>query len=103
MFSFTKYPIIAIQIILCCSLLFSCNKEVETSKTVKEYQSLEELKESSQSERSFEDKVAKIREETELIDDRTERMLNRHKRWFVLGGVLFLWLAFQSLVNYRRD
>ena len=103
MFYSQKLLIKIMQIVLCCFLMASCSQKTQSLNEANQYQSSPELNSSSQENSSFSNKVNKIREETELIDDSTEKMLNRHKKWFALGIVLFIWLGFQSLTNYNQD
>ncbi|BAU63953.1 hypothetical protein STA3757_13220 [Stanieria sp. NIES-3757] len=42
------------------------------------------------------------RKKTEFVDDDTEKMLNKHKKWFVLMIVGFSWLTYKSLFSSQN-
>ncbi|GAB4224536.1 MAG: hypothetical protein Kow0049_00020 [Stanieria sp.] len=42
------------------------------------------------------------RKKTEFVDDETEKMLNKHKKWFVLMIVGFSWLTYKSLFSSQN-
>jgi hypothetical protein len=42
------------------------------------------------------------RKKTEFVDDDTEKMLNKHKKWFVLMIVGFSWLTYKSLYSSQN-
>ncbi len=47
--------------------------------------------------RNLEEKFKKAQEKTELLDDGTEKILYRHKNWFLLFLILFIIIAYKSL------
>ena len=104
----TKRITFILQFMICCFFLVSCSTKNKSFHTIKdnkfkESKTLSQITKPSQTDSSFSQKLAQAREKTELIDDQTEKMLNRHKKWFLLGVIVFLWLGFQSLINYSKD
>ena len=103
MFYYQKLLLSAIQIIFCCFFIVSCSQKnirLEQNET-DEYKT--EINQYSQEDISFNEKINQVRQQTELVDDSTEKMLNRNKKWFGLAFILFIWIAFQSLINYRKN
>ena len=106
MYSYTNYTKCLnaiVQITFCCFLLTSCHTKTNSPKLARESQTLPEIRKSSPNNSSFSEQLTEVRKQTELMDDSTEKMLNRNKKWFVLGIIIFLCLAFQSLINYRQE
>ena len=103
MYSYQKHIATIIPIILCCFLFTSCSTKTQPSNTTRESQTLPQITKSSENNSSFSEQLSEVRKQTELLDDRTEKMLNRNKKWIGLGIIVFLWLAFQSLINYGKD
>jgi hypothetical protein len=99
---YSKYNSLIINIFICCLLLSSCTQNLGSKKN-QEYKTLPEIQESSENNPSLSEQFSESRKKTEYLDDNTETMLNRHKRWFVLGIIGFILLAFQSLINYRKN
>ena len=99
---YSKYNSLIINIFICCLLLSSCTQNFSLKKK-QEYKTLPEIQKSSEKKPSLSEQFSEAREKTEFIDDKTETMLNRNKKWFLLGIVFFVLLAFQSLINYRKD
>ena len=99
---YSKYNSLIINCFICCLLLSSCTQNIG-SKKKQEYKTLPEIQESSENNPSLSEQFSESRKKTEYLDDHTETMLNRHKRWFVLGIIGFILLAFQSLINYRKN
>lgn len=99
---YTKYHSLIINCFICCLLLSSCSQNL-ASKKKQEYQSLPEIQESLENNPSLSEQFTEAREKTEFLDDRTETMLNRNKKWFLLVIILFVLLGFQSLMNYRKN
>ena len=98
---YSKYNII-VNFFICCLLLSSCTQNF-SSKKKQEYKTLPEIQKSSEKKPSLSEQFTEARKKTEFIDDGTEIMLNRNKKWFLLGIIFFVLLAFQSLINYRKD
>ena len=46
---------------------------------------------------SWQEKFEQKRRETEFLDDGTEQLLNRHKKWLLLMSVIFVWMIYKSL------
>ena len=46
---------------------------------------------------SWTEKFEQKRKETEFLDDDTEKVLGHHKKWFILMGVIFIWMIYKSL------
>ena len=46
---------------------------------------------------SWTEKFEQKRKETEFLDDETEKLLNRNKKWLILMFILFLWMIYKSL------
>ena len=46
---------------------------------------------------SWQEKFEQKRRETEFLDDDTEKLLSRHKKWFLLMSVIFVWMIYKSL------
>lgn len=45
----------------------------------------------------LDEKIKEARKKTELLDDGTEKMLSRNKKWFFFALLLFVWIAYKSL------
>jgi uncharacterized membrane protein len=45
----------------------------------------------------FSDNSILNRKNTEYLDDETEKIISRHKPWFLVGAIVFIWMAYQSL------
>jgi hypothetical protein len=45
----------------------------------------------------FSDNSVLNRKTTEFLDDETEKTISRHKPWFLVGAIVFIWMAYQSL------
>lgn len=99
---FLKRNNLIIKFFICCLLLSSCNQNLSSRKK-QEYKTLPEIQESAPREPSLSEQFTEARKETEFLDDRTETMLNRNKKWFLLGIVCFILLAFQSMRNYHKN
>lgn len=50
---------------------------------------------------SWQEKFEQKRKEEEFLDDNTEKLLSRHKKWLVLSSVLFVWMIYKSLWSSR--
>ena len=98
---FSKYNSLIINISICL-LLSSCTQNF-SSKKKQEYKTLPEIQKNSEKKPSFSEQFSEARKTTEFLDDHTEIMLHRNKKWFLLGIIFFVLLAFQSLINYRKD
>ena len=98
-----KHKTLATYFIVCCILFSSCSSKTQETTANNKFKTLSELQQPSKKTKSLSDKFSLAREKTEFIDDETEKMLNRHKKWFFLGLIVFVMLAFQSLINYRQD
>jgi len=46
---------------------------------------------------SWTQQFERARQETEFLDDNTEKMLNNNKKWFILMGVIFIGMVYKSL------
>ncbi|WP_144874124.1 hypothetical protein, partial [Hyella patelloides] len=103
MFLFSKYNALTINLITCCILLISSTKNAQALKKTKGFKTLPEIQQPSENVPSLSERFSETRKKTEFLDDRTETMLNRHKKWFLMGSMIFLWLCFQSFMSYRRD
>lgn len=99
---YSKYNSLIINSFICCLLLSSCKQNLFAKKN-QEYKTLPEIQESSENDTTLSEEFSEARKKTEFLDDRTETMLNRHKTWFLLGIIGFILLAFQSLMNYRKN
>lgn len=99
---YSKYNNLIINCFICCLLLSSCNQNLLAKKN-QEYKTLPEIQKSTKNKPSLSEQFSESRKKTEYLDDRTETMLNRNKKWFVLGIIGFILLGFQSLINYRKN
>jgi hypothetical protein len=45
----------------------------------------------------FSDNSILNRKNTEYLDDETEKIISRYKPWFLVGAIVFIWMAYQSL------
>ncbi|MGK7950309.1 MAG: hypothetical protein AB4368_16385 [Xenococcaceae cyanobacterium] len=50
---------------------------------------------------SWQEKFEQKRKEEEFLDDDTEKLLNRHKKWILLSSVVFVWMIYKSLWSSR--
>lgn len=50
---------------------------------------------------SWQEKFDRQRREEEFLDDDTEKLLNRNKKWLILGGIVFVWMGYKSLWSSR--
>ena len=101
-FLLKKYGLI-IHLIFCCILFTSCANKVKASKTNSEFKTLPEIQQPAKKDSSLSRRFAEVRKKTEFLDDKTEIILSRHKKWVVLGLIIFLGISFQSLIFYRKD
>lgn len=98
----SKYNSLIVNIFICCLLLCSCNQNT-ASKNKQEYKTLSEIQEPTKNKPTLSEQFTEARKTTEFLDDATEIMLNRHKKWFLLGSIFFVLVGFQSLINYRKN
>jgi hypothetical protein len=100
---FSKNHILTISLILSCTLLFSCTKDVQKLPKKSEFKTLPEIQNSVKKSPSFSDRVAETRTKTEFLDDRTEKVLNRNKKQIIIGLIILIGLFIQSLISYRKN
>ena len=43
------------------------------------------------------DNLSQTRKKTEFLDNDTEKIILRHKSWFLFGFIVFVWMGYQSL------
>ena len=50
---------------------------------------------------SWQEKFEHKRQETEFLDDDTEKLLSRNKKWLILISIVFVWMIYKSLWSYK--